>query len=148
MWPLFKKRMCTSFVTSLVTITQKLKFGDMIFHLIQHITHLLCKYGHFWGGGGGGVAGLHILLCDRATHRFPACVWYKHQGIILRELTYLAMVILMQKDFFVCFYILTTWEPPHILTTYNTILSYGAILCDLRDVIVWSMNEKKMSLGY
>ena len=40
-------------VTSLATITQKLKIGKiwyMIFYLFQYIAHLLCRYVHFRGG--------------------------------------------------------------------------------------------------
>ena len=45
-------------------ITQKLKIGKiwyMIFHSIQHIPHPLCKYDHFWGGGG-----LHIIIWEKS----------------------------------------------------------------------------------
>ena len=64
---------CVSFVTSLAPISQKLEFGkiwDIIFNSFQHIAHLLCKDGHFWGWGGR----LHTLLCDKASfNQFPRC---------------------------------------------------------------------------
>ena len=34
--------------STISTITQKLKIGKSIFHLLQHIPHLSCKFDHFW----------------------------------------------------------------------------------------------------
>ena len=39
----------------------------MIFLLFQHITHLLCKDGHFWGEWDRGRGSLHILGWEKST---------------------------------------------------------------------------------
>ena len=52
-----------------MTITWKIKIAKivkLIFHSFQHIAHLWCKYGHFWGG-------LHIVM--QTSCRAYVCVY-------------------------------------------------------------------------
>ena len=42
-----KKVVIFKTILRILTITQKIKIGTLIFHSYQHIAHLLCKYGHF-----------------------------------------------------------------------------------------------------
>ena len=56
-----KSQVCHRKLDIQSAITQNIKIWKLIFHSFQHIVHISCKYGNFWGG-----EGLHIGNWNRA----------------------------------------------------------------------------------
>ena len=53
------------------TITRKIKIWKMNFHSFQHIAHLSCQDGHFWGG---------VCISLLGIGPWPSCIlWYRGQ---------------------------------------------------------------------